>query len=407
MRPITGTWGPDARHQYVSYQPWNADGTLLVLQNNAKPWEVFLDGNTYLPKFGSCPNDPLYDSRWHPRRDHPHERIGIDRTGLRLIWFDVVRCRETRSTDLPFKASISFSNPSADGRLMVVFEKEGTKMAVVDMAPGPPHPPYEGGGARVGPVFSGDCGLAACLNGGMSISPSGRYVLGEMGDRQGTRDYSRVYDVDRETLAVSPRQMPEGSPECGDGQTAALGYVLDLGHLDLALDPFDGDEDIAVGQYRSWCPAKLDGVAMGSVVKVRLRDNKVTTLTNPDNEAQSFHVSARNLDRPGWIYVSYWPDSGGMRFRDEIIAVRLDGGAVERYTHQHSLSHGPLVDWYRAEPHAVPSRDGRRVLWASNWMLACLPCGTNYEEVKAFVVDTRPSRPPSSNIAPSSRRPDP
>jgi hypothetical protein len=125
---------------------------------------------------------------------------------------------------------------------------------------------------------------------------------------------------------------------------------------------------------------------MGGVVMVRLKDNKVTTLTDPKNEAWSFHVSTRNYDRPGWAYVSYWPGSG-RRFNDEIIAVKMDGSkSVERLAHTHSNANG----CYRCEPHPVPSRDGRRVLWASNWAMNCgSSCGSS-SDIKAYVVDTQP-----------------
>src|SRR5207249_2303752 len=33
----SGTWGSDARHHYSDDQPWNADGTLLMLQNSGSP----------------------------------------------------------------------------------------------------------------------------------------------------------------------------------------------------------------------------------------------------------------------------------------------------------------------------------------------------------------------------------
>src|SRR5439155_453127 len=77
-------------------------------------------------------------------------------------------------------------------------------------------------------------------------------------------------------------------------------------------------------------------------------------------------TSTKGRRRPGWVYVAYWP-SPGKRFSDELVAVKLDGsGSVERYAHTHSDSN---AGGYRAEPHGVPARDGRRILWASNWML--------------------------------------
>jgi hypothetical protein len=121
---------------------------------------------------------------------------------------------------------------------------------------------------------------------------------------------------------------------------------------------------------------------MGGVVMVRLRDGFVTMLTDPNNEAFPHHISTRNLDRPGWAYVSYYP-SPGQRFNDEIIAVKMDGSkSVERLAHLHSNING----CYRCEPHAVPSRDGMRVIFASNWATFCgSGCGST-SDIKDYVL---------------------
>ncbi len=116
------------------------------------------------------------------------------------------------------------------------------------------------------------------------------------------------------------------------------------------------------------CP----GSPIGRVVKVRLRDGRVTPLSDPTGEAPVSHVSTRNLDRPGWAYVSYYKESG-KRFSDEVVAVKLDGSLqVERLAHLHTSAAG----CYRCEAHPVPSPDGRRVLFASNWARDCASgCG--------------------------------
>jgi hypothetical protein len=114
---------------------------------------------------------------------------------------------------------------------------------------------------------------------------------------------------------------------------------------------------------------------------VRLRDGFVTSLTDPNNEAFPHHISTRNLNRPGWAYVSYYP-SPGQRFNDEIVAVKLDGSkACERVAHMHSDFNG----CYRCEPHAVPSPDGMRVIFASNWALDCIACPST-SDIKDYVV---------------------
>ena len=123
---------------------------------------------------------------------------------------------------------------------------------------------------------------------------------------------------------------------------------------------------------------------MSGVVMVRLRDDKVTPLTEPSNEAYPHHISCRNYDRPGWVYAGYHIEAG-KKFSDEIVAVKLDGSrTMQRFAHKHSLYSG----CYRCETHAVPSRDGRRVLWASNWDASCSTCGSS-SDIKPYVVDAR------------------
>ena len=139
----------------------------------------------------------------------------------------------------------------------------------------------------------------------------------------------------------------------------------------------------------SYAPSNTPGgvTALDSVVMVRLRDGRVTSLTEPKNEAASFHISARNFDRPGWVYVSYHPGDG-RRFSDEVVAVKMDGSkGVERLAHTHSDAKG----LYRAEPHAVPSRDGSRVVFASNWSRCSGAASGPKADVKAYVVEAVPA----------------
>jgi hypothetical protein len=379
MSPVNGTWGSDARHDYSKNQPWNSDNTLLILENSNSPSQLILDGNTYQPKYGKCSNYSEGGARWHPSPRHPHERISVQ--GSTLEWFDVVNCTQTRSWRLPFSVNYFGSgegNPSANGRYVLL--ADATHMFVVDMDPRPPFSGYPN--KRIGPAYNfSTCGLSDCTTDWVSISPSGKYAVVRY-----KGNHTRVFDVNPTTLELTPRPMPSGSPQCGAGQAAA-GYIFSVGHADMTKNPFDNNKDVIVGQgNRAGCPSQVDGVSMGGVVMVRLKDNKVTTLTGPKNEAWSFHVSTRNYDRPGWAYVSYFPGSG-RRFNDEIIAVKMDGSkSVKRLAHTRSDS----SDCYRCQPHPVPSRDGRRVLWASNWATNCdTSCGSR-SDIKTYVVDTRP-----------------
>ena len=379
--PLDGgraSWGADARHHYSKDQPWSADGTLLALQNSGTPRQIFLDGETYRPKLARCPSYPYDDDRWHPARAHAHERINV--RGSELMWFDVVSCTQTRHWTLPFSVvglGMGEGNVSFDGRYVAL--SGGRRVSLVDMDPQPPYAPYPD--ARIGPATDvSDCGVpSGCRIDWVSVSPSGKYVVIAY---QG--DYLRVFDVDPATLAFAPRPMPSVYPNCHG--SADRGFIYDVGHADMTLNPFDGDEDVIVGQEHCHNAGRVvAGKLIGHVMMVRLRDGTITPLTDPTKEAYPNHVSARSDARRGWAYVSYYP-APDRRFSDEIIAVKLDGSkAVERFAH----SHTDRTNCYRCEAHAVPSRDGRRVLWASNWMFAGAGTGAA-SVIQAYVVDTRP-----------------
>ncbi len=387
---ISGTWGADARHVYSKQSAWSSDGSLLCLQNRSggTPSIVILDGATYQPLLAGCSG--LYDYRWHPDPMHASEMINVDRTGRELSWIDIKNCRKVRTWQLPITADYGIGsgegNASFGGRFVVVANDE--QLVVVDMNPEPPCAPYPN--RRFGPVYTlPPCGFGddvECRIGNISISPSGRYVDVKYSGSDSTRDAHRILEVDPQTLEVRPHRMADTSLRCGSFVARADGWIYPLKHADMTLDPFDSNEDVIIGG-RS-CP----GSTLGRIIKVRLRDGKVTALTNPSGEPSMQHVSTRNIFRPGWAYVGYYRASG-KRNSDEIVAVKLDGsGTVQSIAHKRSASSG----CYRCESHPVPSPDGRRVLFASNWMEDCAgDCGPS-SEIKAYVVDVpivRPTRP--------------
>ena len=102
------------------------------------------------------------------------------------------------------------------------------------------------------------------------------------------------------------------------------------------------------------------------VKSFRLSDGAATVLI-PEGSAFGYgHTSGRNILRPGWIYLSVYDNTvtAGQPGRDQLIAVKTDGsGTVEVY----GFSHHTNTTTYAMQPHAVPSPDGRHVLFASEW----------------------------------------
>jgi hypothetical protein len=103
-----------------------------------------------------------------------------------------------------------------------------------------------------------------------------------------------------------------------------------------------------------------------SVVAFNLATGAGTRLLPATTAFEYGHVSGRNLARPGWIYLSVFNNSitAGRAGHDQVIAVKTDGsGTVEVF----AFSHHTNTTTYAMQPHAVPSPDGRRVLFASEW----------------------------------------
>lgn len=402
-----GVWGADSRHVYSKQQPWNADQSLYIMENRSGSVssKLLLDGTSFLPKYAIVSSDSLYDYRWHP--DSANILVNVTSTGTNLTWLDVSTYATlghgtvTRTYHLPFKSD-GFGggegNLSADGRWVALSNTADTKACIVDMALG-----------RVGAALTLPlCGLVIsnpsylCPIGHVSISPSGKYVevkYGSMVDSLGgsslvNQDAIRVFSVDTTALTITPQTNAtvSNSARCHlcymtasrAAQTdSTAGWVQPLKHPDMALDPYDNNEDVLVGG-RS-CTIGPIGLT-GRVLKVRMKDGLTTVLTDSTlfgstSEASIRHVSTRNARRPQWAYADYYgspalPGSGTVqRYQDEVVAVNLSGDRdpvtgyrrVERYTHMHSFT----TNCYRCESHPVASWDGQRIVFASNWADSC------------------------------------
>jgi len=364
------SWGSRARHVYSKQQPWNATQSYFFMENSGgSPSPLLLDGKTLKPIKGLCGS--LWDYRWHPSASHAKEMINVNSSGTVLEWYDVVNCTQTRSWTLPIAVSdlgTGEGNPSYDGRFVAL--GNGTQMFIVDMDPQPPYAAYPN--KRIGPVVDfSSCGLASGCNSidWVSISASGKYAVVSYDP-----DYQRVYDIDPDSLALTPHAIPGTSPKCaGD---PAKGFVYSFGHADLSIDPFDSGEDVMMGQdWHSECEGKVSN----RVAMVRLKDGAVTSLTLGTGESYPHHISTRNYDRLGWAYVTY-NNAPGSRFDQEVIAVKMDGShSVERLAHTHTDEGGN----YYAEGHAVASPDGSKVVFSSDWTQNCgSGCGssTNFQD---------------------------
>jgi hypothetical protein len=82
------------------------------------------------------------------------------------------------------------------------------------------------------------------------------------------------------------------------------------------------------------------------------------------------HVSSLAYRNPGWSVLSIVGNpSGGGVLDNEIVIADTNSGRVCRAAHHRSFGRNNtrLLDSYWAEPHALPSPSGTRVLFASDW----------------------------------------
>jgi hypothetical protein len=339
------------RHYYSKTNPFNADETRAILfgGDGAK---ILYDTRTWEPikDLRIVSGDP--EIQWHPTDaslfyyldfvgDSPNVRAMFRydlRTDARTLLRDFSEYETARGRNE--------GNLDRQGRWYAMLGYKGKRIEAFV---------YDLQRDRVGRRLAVTERMAADW---ISVSQSGRYVVLMGGDR------SRVYDLEMNLL----RELPEGT----------------FGHADLCLTAdgrdvmvYDG-ADHQIGAHRNVNLIDLATGEASALVRVGWR-------TTP-------HVSCRNVERPGWALVStQGPDPSYPNHDFEIFWVKLDGsGEVRRVAHHHSSRE---EGGYFAEQHAVPNRDGTKVVFASNW---------GDGPVASYLVDLARG-PPGASIAPRDR----
>jgi len=315
------------RHRYSSAQAWNADQTLLAITKGCNG-HCFLDGQSYQPAFHRAVDD---DCKWHPT--DPAIMICV-RASQVYAWAPRTSARRAIYTPKGY-TNLEFGpykgNLSHDGNRLVLRATNAAGALVAfayDIAEQKKYPDIEI--AKL-PGRNDYCG----------ISPGGGYIACLSTKDDGT-DVAYILTVDG-TLVQS--WMEHHRP----------------GHGDMAVDA-DGS-DVYVGISKA-DPDKWH------IIKRRLADGVVTKLAPAGYGA---HVSTRNINRPGWVFVSYEGTYGKVRgaagyapFYQEVVALRIDGsGEIRRIAQTRNV-----VESYIGETHASPSPDGSQVIWSSNWGIA-------------------------------------
>lgn len=304
------SWKSDAwgsRSAYPTMQAWNADGSLIYLNFG----QLLIDARTYaVLSIGRLPF-----GHWSPVEPDIVWAVDDDT----LVRFNARSgLTESRTTisgyrDLDIDVH---SSPSADGtRLAVTALRISDQQRVAFVLDLPNR-------ARIGRDITAVQAGSFTERYAADMTPSGRYMRSTF---IGMNNTCMWWDYLTGTKVSEVEHHGMESPGHGDHAISATGRDLFVG-VDKA------------GLY-------------GGLMFV----DPASGATGPVYRDGADHTSGRNLRRPGWVFCS--------DIRGEIAAVRLDGGRRERICHSYSRG----TDNYWDQPQAIPSPDGRKVLFASDW----------------------------------------
>lgn len=317
------------RHIYSKNQPWNSDGSKIML-SYIYPAPI-LDGKSY--KFLRRINQPSQATWSNTDPNKTYGTYGVPSEANKFI-----SCNMTTNA---FKTLHTFSEYDS----ISLGEGEG------------------------------------------NLSNDDRYIA--LQARKGSNTYILVYDIPNDTV-VSTRNLRGSWPNNISMSQSGKYVVVDWAGMpsgaqrNAGLEVFDrnlnflrqistysnhGDIGYDANGYEVFVMRSNDWNA--GIISIRLNNGVKKSVLGGTSAYRlgsnwSNHISCRNIKRPGWCYYSDAEpssESTSMAYQ-EIIAIKLDGSqTVERFAHEH---HGENMN-YGAYPMAVPNRDGSKVMWASEW----------------------------------------
>jgi hypothetical protein len=140
-----------------------------------------------------------------------------------------------------------------------------------------------------------------------------------------------------------------------NNMTLLRDLITNSDHADFAYD--QAGNEVLVMLYEDSFNNYIDSWPLSGAAKTRC----LTTSWSGD-----MHISGRATKRPGWVYVSTYRAGSWLGFEKETAAVKLDSSqTIEHWAHGYNSTAGAGV--YSNQAHGVPSRDGYRVIFASDW----------------------------------------
>jgi hypothetical protein len=326
------TWEKVARHHYSIDQAWNADQSLLVM-GMGTTGRLFLDGRTYTPLFNRKHPGEI---RWH--RSNPDLMVFVGKAGVGT-WNVRKDVRQPQNPLTGYQNATlgeNKGNLSDNGDLVPITAKrsDGKKvMFAYNLSSGKKYP---------------DIDMGAWYDiGWTTISPKGTYIVSYSRKTSSSNAQRLIFTLDGNLVQNwADYERP--------------------GHGDFTID--GNGYEVAIGR------SKADAFKL---ITRRLVDGKITVLSN---SLKASHMSTRALHDPGWAFGSFVMDgssaSGYLPYSNEVTAITTDGTQKVRRL----ATHNSTQNNYVSEPHASPSPDGKRAIFASNW-------GVSGGPVAAYVAE--------------------
>jgi hypothetical protein len=316
--------GYQMRHDYSKDQCWNADGSEIMLSAYNGQAQI-LDGETY--EFLRWAQNIPSRQRWS--YTNPDIMYGV--SGNRLVSVHattgVVTTLHTFTEYTSIDLGLGEGNQSNDDRYWAILGKRNgwsdTDFVTYDLQTD----------TILGTLSQGDLGglidwVSMTQNGEFFVV---RYNSYGNGTKQGIKRWNKDF----------------------------------TGQFNIWSNPQHGDIGVAVNGNPVW-------ITIGSGVGYYLHmTDMITGITTglvwqSEYGIEGAHVSCRNVNRPGWAYISVEPpvnDVNRHRMTREMYAVKLDNSnTFERWGFHNASSR---VYWQ--QPHVTPNHDGTKVMFASSW----------------------------------------
>jgi len=324
---VFGTTNKNLRHHYALTQPWNSDGSLILLAGYPA---AVLDGDTYELLYWS--DIPSGSPKWS--NTQPNIIYGVSEN--RFVSHDVTTNKRTILHTFSQFHNIEFGynkgNQSFNDRYVALIGENGDEVTLIT---------YDILEDKVmGILDLGD--LSNRDLAWFSITPTGNYaMLAWRNDGKGQYEGYKRFDLDL------------------SNETHFYDYTA---HGDMGFDA-NGNEVLVKFGDESIRP---DDYYINLIQIDNLDIRPLFYWTREEHGSSGIwggHISLRNTDRPGWAYVTESCCTDHPVAPREIFAIKLDGSnTIERFAKHHSDNNK-----YGHSPMGVPNRDGTRVMFASNW----------------------------------------